>query len=149
MFQENVSFRKRVDEEATIHIVIPKKWKETSEPYKFCPREVRVTFNNKGTISLGSLPLIFTCYFNLEKRILYVSRLKPSEDFSEKNGRIKGLVDAYIHKVLIEFKRQAKLLAAKKLVVESDLPTAIDSFLDLEFKVTTKGEGTYVGEFEF
>jgi hypothetical protein len=149
MFQENVSFRKRVDEEATIHIVIPKKWKETSEPYKFCPRDIRVLFSKTDAVSPEAAPLIFVCYFNLDKRTLYVSRLRPSEDFSTNNGRVKGLVDAYIHKVLIEFKRQAKLLGAKKLVVESDLPTAIDSFLDLEFKVTTKGEGTYVGEFEF
>jgi hypothetical protein len=149
MFQENVSFRKKVDKEATIHVIIPPKWKETSEPYSFCPRDVRVLFSKTDTVSPESAPLIFVCYFNLNKRVLFVSRLKPSEDFSTtKSNHIKGLVDAYINKVLVEFQRQARLLGSKRLIVESNLPTIIDSFLDLKFKVTTKGEGTYVGECE-
>jgi hypothetical protein len=81
--------------------------------------------------------------------VLRVSNLKPSDDFSANNEHVKSLVDAYFNKVLTELKQQAQIISANKLIVESDLSVAVDSFLDLGFKVTNKGERTYVGEFEF
>jgi hypothetical protein len=143
MFKENKEFQEKL-RKATIHVVIPDMWKETLKPYEFCPREVRVTFGG-GTVL--SAPLIFKCYFSLERKILNITHLKPSYDFSLTNGRIKGLVDAYLEKTLKEFIRQAELLSADSIVVESDVSLIANTFVDLNFKAEKKENGIYVGEY--
>jgi hypothetical protein len=144
MFQENKEFKDRVNDTAVIYITLPQRWHGTDNPYGFVPREIRVGFSEKTTAH--SAPMILRCYFTLEKGTLRVSHLSPSPDFALVNARMKGLVDAYTNKVLLEFIKHAKQTNANRLVVESNLPQVADSFLDLGFKARTQGD-IYVGEY--
>jgi len=145
MFKENNSFKKTVEETASFHIRVPEKWRGTEKPYSFCPRDIRVSFNKNAA---DGAPIVFICYFTLENGVLTVSRFAPAPAFATSGDRMKGIVDAYINKVFRELIRHASLLSAKKIVIESALPAAADSFLDLGFKAKMNGENLYVGEYK-
>lgn len=146
MFTENREFKEKINTCGHVHIFMPEKWANTDRPYNFVPREVRVSF---GETNPSLAPTIFFCYFTLENRTLVVSHFKPSHDFTMVNKRVKGLVDAYMDKVLQEFIRHGSLMSVDKLIIKTEMPMAADSFLELGFKAKSEGEKGYVGEYDF
>jgi hypothetical protein len=147
MFKTSPETIAKVKEHCDILITTPNQW-EGASPWMSTPTNVYITERGNETNKIK----VFTCYMNLYQGALFISMLKAvgSKPLGPAKEINRALMEAYLLKFLEGLIPYAVSAGAKSVVVESDIPIIVDTFLEKGFKILKKNSfsNVYGGSYE-